>query len=294
MQWTSLEIMAREAENQSLTLGQLVFRSEVESSGKSDEEVFEQMARNWQVMKEAVQESCEHPCPSRGGMIGGDGKKLLEYLEKEEMLSGKCLLAAALSLSVAEYNAAMGRIVAAPTAGSSGIIPGVLTTVSSRLSLSDKEVVYALFAAAGVGMVIAGKASLSGAEGGCQAECGSAASMAAAAAVELAGGTPSQALEAVAISLKNSLGLVCDPVAGLVEVPCAKRNALGAANALVAADMALAGIKSVIPADEVIEAMGEIGRKMPESLRETARGGLAATPTGIRLAREFAGGWVFE
>lgn len=288
MQWNSLENMAREAENKGLTIGKLVFLNDVESLGKSEEEIFGQMACNWQVMKEAVLEGSKNPQLSRGGMIGGDGKKLLEYYERGELLSGNCLRAVALSLSAAELNAAMGRIVAAPTAGSSGIIPGVLTTVSSMFGKSEKDVVYALFTAAGVGMIIADKASLSGAQGGCQAECGSAAAMAAAAAVELAGGTPAQALEAVAISLKNNLGLVCDPVAGLVEVPCAKRNALGAANALVAADMALAGIKSVIPADEVIEAMGEIGRKMPDSLRETAQGGLAATPTGRRLARLFA------
>lgn len=289
MDWNSLESMATEAENKGITVGRLVFLREVESSGKSEDEILAEMSNSWHVMKEAVYEGSHNPRPSRGGMIGGDGKKLLKYIENGKVLSGgDCLKAVALSLAVAELNAAMGRIVAAPTAGSAGIIPGVLSAVSSKFSKSDKEVIFALFTAAGVGIVIAQNASLAGAEGGCQAECGSAAAMAAAAAVELAGGTPHQAINAVAISLKNNLGLVCDPVAGLVEVPCAKRNALGAANALVAADMALAGIKSVIPADEVINAMGEIGRKMPESLRETAQGGLAATPTGIKLAQVFA------
>ena len=258
MEWDSLENMASEARDKGITIGQLIFKREVDFSGKSEEEIFSQMAYSWQVMKEAVQEGSRNPRPSRSGMIGGDGKKLLEYIEKGEPLSGDCLKGVALSLSVAELNAAMGKIVAAPTAGSSGIIPGVLQAVSLRLNKSDEDVIYSLFTAAGVGMIIADKASLAGAEGGCQAECGSAAAMAAAAAVELAGGTPAQAVNAVAISMKNNLGLVCDPVAGLVEVPCAKRNALGAANALVAADLALAGIKSVIPADEFIAAMGEV------------------------------------
>jgi len=217
-------------------------------------------------------------------MIGGDGQRLLQYAQSQPTLSGQLLEAVGRALAVAELNAAMGLIVAAPTAGSAGILPGVLTVLAEKLAKSEQEMVESLFCAAGVGLIIAQKASLSGAEGGCQAECGAAAAMAAAAAVELAGGTPSQAVAAVAISMKNSLGLVCDPVAGLVEVPCAKRNALGAANALVAADLALAGIISVIPADEFIEAMGGIGRAMPASLKETAQGGLAQTPTGRALA----------
>jgi len=166
-------------------------------------------------------------------------------------------------------------------------LPGVLLTVQEELCLSDEKIADGLFTASAFGIIIAQKASISGAEGGCQAECGAAGAMAGAALVELAGGTPSQAGEACAFVLKNILGLVCDPVAGLVEVPCAKRNAMGAALALVAADMALAGIKSVIPVDEVIEAMGEVGCALPESLRETAKGGLAATATGRMLAKRF-------
>lgn len=196
-------------------------------------------------------------------------------------------MAAAVSyaLAVAEVNATMGKIVACPTAGSCGIMPAVLLTVQNQLDLSDEQVAEGLFTAAAIGAVIAHKASVSGAMCGCQAECGSAAAMASAASVELAGGTPKQAANACAMVLKNVLGLVCDPVAGLVEVPCAKRNAMGTSLALVCADMALAGIESVIPADEVIVAMKDVGRALPESLRETALGGLAVTPTAQKLAQ---------
>ncbi|QNB46113.1 L-serine ammonia-lyase, iron-sulfur-dependent, subunit alpha [Thermanaerosceptrum fracticalcis] len=287
MEWSSLAEMAACAEEQGISLGRLVFLGEVQDTEGQERSVYERMSKSWQVMKEAVQEGLNNPSKSRGGMIGGEGHKLAAYLKKGRSLSGDVLDAVSRALAVAELNAAMGKIVAAPTAGSCGIIPGVLTMLQEKLNLSDEAVIYALFAASGIGLIIAQRASLSGAQGGCQAECGSAAAMAAAAVVELAGGTPFQVLDAVAISMKNNLGLVCDPVAGLVEVPCAKRNALGAANALVAADMALAGIVSVIPADEVIGAMGEIGRTMPEALRETAQGGLARTPTGLKLAKKF-------
>lgn len=287
MEWSSLAEMAASAEEQGISLGRLVFLEEVQDTEGQESLVYERMSKNWQVMKEAVQEGLNNPRKSRGGMIGGEGHKLALYHKKGRTLSGDILDAVSRALAVAELNAAMGKIVAAPTAGSCGIIPGILTMLQEKLKLSDEAIIYSLFAASGVGIVIAQRASLSGAQGGCQAECGSAAAMAAAAAVELAGGTPHQVLDAVAISMKNNLGLVCDPVAGLVEVPCAKRNALGAANALVAADLALAGVGSVIPADEVIGAMGEIGRIMPEALRETAQGGLAKTPTGLELAKKF-------
>ena len=192
------------------------------------------------------------------------------------------------ALAVSEVNARMGRIVAAPTAGSCGILPAVILTFAEEKALDERTAVLGLWTASGIGMVIANQASLSGAEGGCQAECGSAAAMSAAAAGEMLGGSPRQAAEACAIALKAVLGLVCDPVAGLVEVPCIKRNASGAANALVAAELALAGITSAIPADEVIAAMRAVGSQMPASLRETAAGGLAATPTGREIARRLA------
>jgi L-serine dehydratase len=183
----------------------------------------------------------------------------------------------------------MGRIVAAPTAGASGVLPGVLFSLAETHQLAEDQLVEGLFTAGAVGLVIAKNASLSGAAGGCQAEIGSASAMAAAAAVELVKGSPEQALHAAAIALKNLLGLVCDPVAGLVESPCSKRNAVGTANALVAAEMALAGIESVIPFDEVVAAMYQVGRTLPLTLRETAEGGLAITPTGIKLKKKILG-----
>jgi L-serine dehydratase len=188
-----------------------------------------------------------------------------------------------------EVNAAMGTICATPTAGSAGVVPGTLFAVKKKLNPTREQMIAFLFTAGAFGFVVANNASISGAAGGCQAEVGSAAGMAAAAIVEMAGGTPQQCAEAMAITLKNMLGLVCDPVAGLVEVPCVKRNAMGAANAMVAADMALAGITSRIPCDEVIDAMYRIGQSMPTGLKETAQGGLAATPTGRRLEAKIFG-----
>ena len=193
------------------------------------------------------------------------------------------------ALAVSELNAAMGRIVAAPTAGSCGILPAALLTMQAEKQIPERDCVMSLFTASAVGMVIANNASLAGAQGGCQAECGSAAAMAAAAIVELAGGTPKMAEHAIAIAIKNILGLVCDPVAGLVEIPCIKRNASGVAGAFVAAELALAGIESAIPADEVIWTMKKVGDAMSSTLKETAEGGLAATPTGRRLHEQVFG-----
>jgi len=195
------------------------------------------------------------------------------------------------AIAVGEVNAAMGCIVAAPTAGSSGVLPGVLFSLQEGLGLSEMTVLQGLITAAASGVVIGWRAMLSGAEGGCQAEVGAAAAMAAAAAVELQGGSPRQSAHALAITLKNMLGLVCDPVAGLVEVPCILRNASGAAQALLAADLALAGVESVIPPDEVIDAMGQVGRLLDVRFKETAQGGIAASPTGKRLAAQLRSEW---
>jgi len=215
---------------------------------------------------------------------------LQNYIKSGKTLTGNLLLdAVSKAVATNEVNAAMGTICATPTAGSAGVVPGTLFAVKEKLNPTRMEMIEFLFTAAAFGFVVANNASISGAAGGCQAEVGSASGMAAAAIVELAGGTPAQAAEAMAITLKNMLGLVCDPVAGLVEVPCVKRNAMGASNALTAADMALAGIKSKIPCDEVINAMYLIGQRMPLAHKETAEGGLAATPTGKRLAKEIFG-----
>jgi len=265
-------------------ISDIVLEDQAIQLGKPAEEVFRDMQRNLCVVKEASANGIVSSNKSPSGLSGGAAIKMKQASDGGKSLGGKVLgEILAKALAIGEVNACMGRIVAAPTAGSCGIIPAVLLTLQEEKFISEAKVVMSLFTAAGVGMVIARKASVSGAEGGCQAECGSASAMAAAAAVELVGGTPRMAAHACAIALKSVLGLVCDPVAGLVEVPCIKRNATGAANALVSAELALAGIESAIPADEVIAAMKSIGDAMPLALKETADGGLAVTPTGKRI-----------
>lgn len=274
-------------ETYNASIGKITMLYEEEISEKSGQEIREKMMVNLNVMREAVKNGLTGGIRSVSGLTGGDAKKLHEYAEKGRSLSGETMtMAVAGAMAVSEVNASMGRIVAAPTAGSCGIIPGALLAAAEVLKSKDEEIIEALFTASGVGMTIAYNATLSGAEGGCQAECGSAAAMAAAAVTELAGGDPDQALNAAAFTLKAVMGLVCDPVAGLVEVPCVKRNAFGASNALIAADMALAGIKSRIPFDEVVDAMYRVGKDMPYELKETSKGGLADTPTGRRLKRD--------
>lgn len=283
---TSIEELLRLTAEYGCSISQLALKQEVQAQNCTPDEVRMHMLKNWQVMKASIRQGLDEPKRSKGGLIGGEGRKLHDYRQNHQPLSGEKMAAAvSYALAVAEVNATMGKIVACPTAGSCGIMPAVLLTVQNQLDLSDEQVAEGLFTAAAIGAVIAHKASVSGAMCGCQAECGSAAAMASAASVELAGGTPKQAANACAMVLKNVLGLVCDPVAGLVEVPCAKRNAMGTSLALVCADMALAGIESVIPADEVIVAMKDVGRALPESLRETALGGLAVTPTAQKLAQ---------
>lgn len=287
MSVTSIEELLILAEEKRKTIGEIALEMESLAQEMPREAIKEKMRQNYLVMKQSVQQGLENPQKSKGGLIGGEAKKMYEYsLNHQSLSGGRMTLAISYSLSVAEVNATMGKIVACPTAGSCGIVPAVLMTVQNQLDLSDEAMTMGLFTSAAFGMVIAAKASIAGAVCGCQAECGSAAAMASAAAVELTGGTPSQAAHAAAMVLKNVLGLVCDPVAGLVEVPCAKRNAMGTSLALACADMALAGIESVIPVDEVIMAMNAVGRALPESLRETALGGLAITPTALRLAEK--------
>ena len=221
---------------------------------------------------------------SASGLVGGDSAKLKKYSEGETLLGDFALKVMYTAIAVAESNACMKCIVAAPTAGSCGVMPAVLISYAERDGISDEKICEAMYVAAGIGSVIAQRASISGAQGGCQAEIGSAAGMAAAAAAYLMGQTPEMIMNSCALAIKNMLGLACDPVAGLVEVPCVKRNAAGALNAVMAADMSMAGIKSVIPADEVIDAMGEIGSLMPSSIKETSKAGLAVTKTGAKIA----------
>lgn len=271
-------------------ISEIAIQNEMASSGKDRQELFDRMGYNLNVMEKAASEAMSGEVKSISGLIGGEAKKVhLRNLNGKTICGDSINRAMARALSCAEVNGAMGRIVAAPTAGSCGILPAVVITVSESYGTGREEKIKALFTASALGIIIARNATLSGAEGGCQAECGSASAMAAAAAVEIAGGTPEMCLDAAAIAIKCVLGLVCDPIAGLVEAPCAKRNAMGAVNAMAAADMALAGIKSIIPFDEVVDAMYRVGRSMPCELRETALGGLANTPTGQSIYKSIFG-----
>ena len=252
----------------------------------SEEESFEKMRTTWKVMLESVN-SYQGTQRSLSGLVGGDGQKMREYAKNGEAYSGDYLQEViAIALCVGESNACMRKIVAAPTAGSCGVLPAVLTPLFQNGTFTEEEIVHALYVAAGIGAVIGYRAYISGASGGCQAEIGSASAMAAGALTALRNGSAAQIGHAVAMSLKNLMGLVCDPVAGLVEVPCVKRNVIGAVNAVSCADMALAGIESRIPVDEVIDCMRSVGDHMPMELRETALGGLAATPFGKRVKKE--------
>ncbi|MDG5788232.1 L-serine ammonia-lyase, iron-sulfur-dependent, subunit alpha [Evansella sp. AB-P1] len=277
----NVEELVALANKENIKISEVMIRQEVDQHERSRKEIINQMEKNLDVMEKAVERGTTEQVKSVSGLTGGDGKKLYEYMQKNETLAGPFILeAVAKAMATNEVNAAMGTICATPTAGAAGVVPGALFTVKNKLNPSREEMVRFLFTSGAFGFVIANNASISGAAGGCQAEVGSATGMAAAAIVEMAGGTPDQSAEAMAIALKNMLGLVCDPIAGLVEVPCVKRNAFGASNAIVAADLALAGIVSRVPCDEVIDAMYRIGEVMPSTLKETAEAGLAATPTG--------------
>ena len=276
----SVRELVDRAEKEGKLISELMVEQEMMMSGRSREEIFKQMDRNLTVMEEAVERGLRG-VQSVTGLTGGDAVLIQNYIAKGKSLAGDLLLdAVSKAVATNEVNAAMGTICATPTAGSAGVVPGTLFAVKNKLNPTREQMIRYLFTSGAFGFIVANNASISGAEGGCQAEVGSASAMAAAAIVEMAGGSPQQSSEAFAITLKNMLGLVCDPVAGLVEVPCVKRNAMGASNAVVAADMALAGVTSRIPCDEVIGAMYRIGQSMSTSLKETARGGLAATPTG--------------
>ena len=287
LDYMSLEQLAQTAEEECLSHGMLVLQDQAEQMETDQNAILHTMDEQLKVMEQAAEKGHARDIRSASGLTGGDAFKMHLHTENNAALCGSfCAQAITTAMAVAEYNAAMGRIVACPTAGSCGILPGAVLTMMKLKNVSRSKAWLGLMCAGGIGMVIANKASLSGAAGGCQAECGSASAMAAAAIVEMSGGSPRMALEAAAMALKNQMGLVCDPVAGLVEVPCIKRNAGGVMIAITAAEMALAGIRSAIPVDEVIEAMREVGDSLPASLRETAQGGIAATPTGRKLARE--------
>ena len=267
-------------------ISEITLEKELTSSGISYDDLINQMKETLSVMKDSATSALEKEIISVSGLTGGDSKKVEDYKNSGKTLSGDLVIAAmAKALSTSEVNASMGKIVAAPTAGASGILPSAMLSAQEKLDLTDHQLIMGLFTAAGVGEIVAKNATISGAEGGCQAECGVAAAMAAAAIVEMAGGSPESCLDAASFALTNVMGLVCDPIAGLVEYPCALRNASGVVNAFISSDLALAGVVSLVPFDEVVDAMYKVGKMMPEALRETALGGLATTPTGEELRR---------
>ena len=289
--YQSVKDLVRTAEIQQKALSELVIEAECHESGSNRKEVWQRMRSNLLTMRAAIKQGeNELGVRSKTGLTGGEVIKLKKYRAKGKTLSGDVMMAAVENaIATNEVNAAMGVICATPTAGSSGTLPGALFMLEQRLGLSEDQMIRFLFTAGGLGLIIANHAGIAGATGGCQEEVGSASAMAAAAAVEAAGGSPEQSSQALAIALSNLLGLVCDPIAGLVEIPCVKRNAIGAGNALIAADMALAGCTSMIPADECISALDKVGRSMSVDLRETGLGGLAGTPTGQAIKTKIFG-----
>ena len=282
IEFTSIQQMLEETSSSGLPLWDALRQADCQRQGISPQQSWDKMAAMLQAMEDADR-SYQETDRSHSGLSGGDGGKMARYIRAGKPLCGPFLSEVmAGALRMGECNACMKRIVAAPTAGACGVLPAVLLPYARQFQAEADRLVEALYVASGFGMVIAARASISGAEGGCQAEIGSAAAMAAPALVHLQGGTPEQMANACAMAVKNLLGLVCDPVGGLVEVPCVKRNVIGAMDALSAAQMALAGIESRVPPDQVLDAMREVGQSLPHTLRETGKGGLAATPFGLR------------
>ncbi|MEY2193664.1 L-serine ammonia-lyase, iron-sulfur-dependent, subunit alpha [Neobacillus sp. BF23-41] len=284
MEIRSMKELIEACEREQKTIGEIMLMMETEKSGRDKETIISMMEERLIKMKEAVDSGIKDASTAPSGISGGDAVKMYDYVHEGKSLSGKYVSnAMSFSLATSESNARMGVIVATPTAGAAGILPGILFSLHKNDGTPYKDLVMGLFTASMLGFVIANRSFISGAAGGCQAEVGSATAMAAGTIVELKGGTPQQAVNATAIAMKSLLGLVCDPVAGLVEVPCIKRNVIGTSIAFSAADMSLAGIESRIPCDEVIEAMYRVGKDMPRTLRETALGGLAITETGKQV-----------
>lgn len=284
MAYSSVKAMLNVSRQNNQPLWDVILQSDLLESGLTRPQSLAEMHHLWQVMVQTSDNYCGAD-RSASGFAGGDAAKVAEAEARGQLLTGGYLAQVmAEALKTAECNACMKRIVAAPTAGSCGVLPAVLIPLAEERDVAEETILQALYIAAGFGQVTALRASVAGAEGGCQAEIGTASAMAAAALTHILGGTAQQCADAYAIALGNLLGLVCDPVAGLVEVPCVKRNVIGAVNAVSAANMAVAGITSRIPVDEVIDAMGEVGDALPVSLRETGLGGLAATPTGRQAA----------
>lgn len=290
LKYNTVEELVEAASSSHRKISEIVLEQQAGDMESTIEEVYATMESSFDVMRQSVISGLDETLRSPSGLSGGSAAKLKKAVDEGKNHYGHLLgNAISMALAVTEFNSCMGKIVAAPTAGSCGVIPAALISVMDEYDLPKRDIVMSLFTASAIGMVIAKCASIAGAEGGCQAEVGSASAMAAAALTEIFDGTPQMVSDSCAIALKNTMGLVCDPVAGLVEVPCIKRNAMGVANAFTASELACAGIKSVIPADEVILAMRQVGQLMSTSLKETAEGGLAATPTGCRLCRQIFG-----
>ena len=290
LKYDSIEELVQAALDAGTLISEVILKDQAEALESTELELYEKMELNYEVMKESILDGQGKDQRSMSGLTGGEGFIMKDYAKKGGGICGTFLSGAiSRALAVAGCNASMGRIVAAPTAGSCGILPGCLVSLEEEKGIEPKKLIMSMFTAGAFGMVIAKRASIAGAQGGCQAECGSAAGMAAAALTEVMGGTQKQCADACAIALSSQLGLVCDPVAGLVEIPSIKRNVSGLMIAMSSADMALAGITSEIPVDECIDSMREVGDEMPSSLKETAGGGLAATPTGIKLREKIFG-----
>lgn len=286
MSFRSLAEILEQSEQKKKEFWEIVVEDDMIMRQVSKENSFSKMNTMYQAMKEADL-SYDASLHSASGLVGGDGQKILEAAEEKSLFCGDFLCRVmARAVKMGESNACMRRIVAAPTAGSCGVLPAVLLTCEEERKIPNEKMLEALFVAAGIGEVIAARAFISGAEGGCQAEIGSASAMAAGAVAYLNGGGNEEIVHASALALKNLLGLACDPIAGLVEVPCVKRNVIGAVNAVTSADLAIAGVRSAVPADEVIDAMRDIGIQMPRSIRETGEGGLAGTPTGLKITQD--------
>ena len=286
MSFRSLTEILEQSQQKKKPFWEIVVEDDMTMRQVSKESSFSKMNTMYQAMREADL-SYDASLRSASGLVGGDGQKILEASKNKTLFCGDFLCRVmARAVKMGESNACMRRIVAAPTAGSCGVLPAVLLTCEEERNIPNKTMLESLFVAAGIGEVIAARAFISGAEGGCQAEIGSASAMAAGAVAYLNGGGNEEIVHASALALKNLLGLACDPIAGLVEVPCVKRNVIGAVNAVTSADLAIAGVRSAVPADEVIDAMRDIGIQMPCSLRETGEGGLEATPTGLKITQD--------
>ena len=290
MDFISGQTLLEACEASGLPISKVMKQREIDCGTLTEEEIDKKLQRVLEIMQASVHEPLTNPRKSMGGLLGGEAQLVKNHEGKDTSVCGTVLSRAmAYSMAVLEMNSSMGLIVAAPTAGSSGVLPGVLMEMKDTKQLEDEQLYTGLLNASAVGYILMRNASVSGAEAGCQAEVGAASAMAASAIVEMMGGTPKMCLEAASIALSNLLGMVCDPIAGLVEAPCQSRNAIGVANAITCAELALSGVTHPIPFDEMAEAMYKVGKSLPFELRETAMGGCAGTPTGCRLGCEICG-----